>query len=41
MKVGLIKNRYVEEHFITSCQEERENAVNVKLNVLKDKNVEG
>ncbi|WP_291582279.1 amidophosphoribosyltransferase [Clostridium sp. UBA6640] len=39
-EIGLIKNRYIGRTFITPCQEERENAVNVKLNVLKE-NVEG
>ncbi|MCU6396729.1 amidophosphoribosyltransferase, partial [Enterobacter quasiroggenkampii] len=39
-EIGLIKNKYIGRTFITPCQEERENAVNVKLNVLKE-NVEG
>ncbi|MGG7162690.1 amidophosphoribosyltransferase [Clostridium ihumii] len=39
-EVGLIKNKYIGRTFISPTQEERENAVNVKLNVLKE-NVEG
>lgn len=39
-EVGLIKNKYVGRTFISPTQEERENAVSVKLNVLKE-NVNG
>ncbi|WP_010294457.1 amidophosphoribosyltransferase [Clostridium senegalense] len=39
-ELGLIKNKYVGRTFISPTQEERENAVNVKLNVLKE-NVSG
>ncbi|EQB87515.1 hypothetical protein M918_08965 [Clostridium sp. BL8] len=39
-EIGLIKNRYIGRTFIAPNQEERESAVNVKLNVLKE-SVEG
>jgi amidophosphoribosyltransferase len=35
-EMGLIKNKYIGRTFIAPSQEEREDAVNVKLNVLKE-----
>ena len=34
--IGFVKNKYIGRSFIKPTQEERESAVNIKLNVIKE-----